>query len=339
MTGEGEWFSSLSGVVAEEAIAVVARDVGAVIEKAAAPAEMAAGQSVEVEVTVGNAGPRTWVAADPESPDFTTLVCEWYYWDGQPCDGSAVRISLPRDVAPGEKIGVKAGLTAPPAAGMYWLVWRVEQPGAQAPAASWREDWLVQPVQVTGGPFQPIDLSPVANIVAVTEKTDVYISGYYAAAAGKRVPFSFPDTRGGVAGAVACQGQSISLGDAPAGAVYLLAASTQGARQVAFTLLSPEGEEEVGSLVVPDWTSFTLLSPEGEEEVGSLVVPDWTSPREGDQVGAYTPYLRGLTRDDVTAQGHLYVLELRPSRLQGVSALRLPKDAAVKVMAVTVERD
>ena len=82
-----------------------------------ASAELGANGSTEVELTLRNVGCATWSAADGDavsyhwlSPSGDTIV-----WDG-------VRTPLP-EVAPGERVSVRARVVAPPTPGAHRLVW------------------------------------------------------------------------------------------------------------------------------------------------------------------------------------------------------------------------
>jgi hypothetical protein len=340
------WFSREGGPVTEEAVEVVDHDWGAVLKATTTPAEMAAGETVEVQVTVANAGSATWPArVEDGSNEYSVLAATWYQWDGKRANLAEKSLLLPKEVRPGEAAVLKAQVTAPSAPGSYHLGWTLVCGVGKPPLspAPWHDDMAVAPVLVKGGSYRPLDLSSFVNVAAITTdsyrtrgdfdgegrsfpaecllpdlsgaRSNVYPSSYYSSSADQPVPFAFPDAGGGVGGALACNDQTIALGGQSAKVVYLLAASTRDERQLEIALIAPGGGEEKCSVAVPLWTK---LSP-------------------AHRLGAYTPYLRGLSGDEATTQGYLYVLEVRPNNPGLVSAIRLPKDPAVKIVAVTAE--
>jgi hypothetical protein len=214
--------------------------------------------------------------------------------------------------------------------------------GYAAAGSGRRADLLVMPVMVQGGEFRAIDLSKLANVIAVTDDAHrargdfdgegrsfpaeclppdqsgaadrLYPSGYYAPASAHSVPFSFPDLASGCGGAVACDGQSLSLGERGVSRIHLLLASAAAQEQVALGLKRDTGEVEQVTLAVPGWR------PTGPEQ----------------EVGAYAPYVRTLTGDDASAPACLYHRTIAPSTGLAVS-LELPRQPSVRIMAITVE--
>jgi hypothetical protein len=340
----GKWASHEGGSVDEEAIEIVARDSGVLFRSAATPAEMDAGATAQVEVAVANAGPRPWLATD------TALIYHWYRWDGAgdgppPQEGAPAQTALPRDLPAGETAVLRPQLTAPALAGMYWLVWDLvrEGEGASQRDEGRRNEFMVSPVLVKGGRFRPLDLSSLANVVAVTTdsyrargdidgrghslpaeclppdlsgaRADLYPSGYYAHQTGQPVPFAFPDAGSGVGRAVACRGQSVPLGGTAAKRAHLLVVNTGETSTPQFGARTPTG--------------VVALSCSGP-------VRNWREKGEaGAPVGAYVPYLRGLSGDEATTGGYLPVIVL--DLPEGATSLALPDDPALKVVAITAE--
>ena len=324
-----------------EAIAVIASDRGVHFDSAAAPSTMQAGEQAKVAVTVGNSGQRPWSSAD------SYLTYRWHRWDGREIVQQGARTPLPYDMASGRKVKLAATVTAPSAEGPYWLAWDLVTNGVSCTAAGGgrRPDLLVSPVMVRGGAFKTLDLTSLANMVAITDDAHrsrgdmdgqgrslpaewlppdqtgaadgIYPTAYYAPLVGTEgVPFLFPDTSTGVAGAVACDGQAIPLGDKGVTRVHLLLANTGEDREIGFGLQLADGALQQVTVSAPAWRS---AAPSGTEDIGLSC-----------------PYLRTMTNDDGTAPGVLYHRVVSSSTGRAVS-LALPKEPSVKILAVTVE--
>jgi hypothetical protein len=194
---------------------------------------------------------------------------------------------------------------------------------------------------VRGGAFRALDLSSLTNVVAVTTDSyrakgdfdgngrslpaeglppdlsgateGLYPSGYCApnSEPDPPVPFSYPDVSSGAGAAVACDGQSIELGPGVK-RVHLVAASTSAAQQV----------------------TVMLKSADGASREAMLQVPSWLERAEGAPVAAGTRYVRTLSGDDAARPAYLYHLTLAA---EGAVTLELPRNPAVKILALTVE--
>ena len=332
--GQGS-FAESGQPLSDEAIQIVPHDLGAVIESVSAPLAMEAGGKVEVAVVVGNAGQRPWKSEE------TTLTCEWYRWDGRALAHITAVARLDADLPPGEKAIVRVAVEAPPVAGPYRAVWRVSD--GKVGESGRRRDLQVTPIMVRGGAYRALDLSRYMNVAAITtdsyrargdmdgrgrslpaevvppdlsgETEGLYPSGYYAPGAGSglSVPFAYPEASTGLAGAVACDGQSIELGALGVKRIHLLAASTSGAQPL----------------------QVTLTSSDGSAQQVSRQVPSWLEKVDGVPVGTCTRYVRALDRDEAGAQSYLHHLTIEPDRRP--VTMELPRNPAVKILAITVE--
>jgi hypothetical protein len=345
--GEDGWFSQEGSTPAEEAIEVVPRDWGVLFDSAGLPSEMEAGSSISVEIGLANAGHRTWQRADSYY-----LTYSWYRWDGRPeqarQDDVPSPTMLPAEVAPGEKIMMAAHLNAPLVAGMYWLSWDMVCEGESfgSTEAGRARGKPVQPVLVQGGNLHPLDLTTLLNVPAITTETyrawgdfdgagrslpaeclppdlsgaqgNLYPSGYYAPTTGAPITFAFPELNSGIAGAVACAGQSVSLVSTYVRRIHLLAASTAGARHIEVTLKHGDGRAQPTTLSVPSWIEREALSPD-------------CAP------GIYSPYVRGAS-GDTAMPAYLYLLTLESDSPDAVE-LELPRAPWVKILAITLETE
>ncbi len=329
---------AFGGDLVSEAIEVIPLDRGVLLASAETPAKLEVGQVAKIAVTVANAGPHVWKAEQ------TRIAYRWRRWDGRALGGETVSIPLTADVLSGEKVKLEAVLLAPEAPGPYWLVWDLIADGQSFASAGGgrRAEVLVQPVIVTGGKLRTLDLSTLTNVIAVADDSHrargdfdgqgrsfpaewfapdqtgaegrIYPGGYYSPSPSWWAPFLFPDASSGVGGAVACDGQSIPLGDPGAKRVHLLLASTVGQEEVALGLKLADGKVETVTMKASPWRSIS----------GQL-----------EEVGAFSPYVRS-PRGDEAAPAYLYYRVIAPSSGSAVS-LELPKQPSVKIVAVTVE--
>ncbi len=334
---EGDrWFSQDGGAAGDEAIEVIATDPGVLFESVRTPAEMTAGESVDVSVTVANAGAHMWKAAE------SAITSQWYAWDGRTSTSSPTVTSLSRDVAPGERAVTTASLAAPTMPGPYWVAWRMATSGGEDLSTGTREDLVVAPVLVRSDSMYMVDLSQFGNLPGIAvdsyrargdfdrrgdslpaewlppdqtgPREPVYPAGYYSPGVQSAgVPFAYPDVSAGVGTVVGCSGQRIGLGDRGAVRIHLLAASTEGDQPAV----------------------FRIVLQSGEVEETTLVVPGWSSQAAGAEVAAYTPYVRTLTTDDATRQAYLYHLSLTPKGR--ATALELPSAPWARIVAITTE--
>jgi hypothetical protein len=326
-------------VVGQEVIRVIAADTGVLLESVESPTLLNAGEQTKVDIVVANAGLRAWAASEAQ------VAYSWYRWDGRPLGGAVNRTPVTVAVAPGERALVTASLQAPQMPGPYRLAWYVVIGGNEGAAfgESQRREAVVSPVFVRSAEVQPVDLSSYTNVPAVATDSyrargdfdgrgrslpaellppdqsgpvePLYPSGYYAPGdENPAIPFSFPNVSSGIGGAVACNGQTVPLGERGAVAVHLLVASTEGERE----------------------TTFGLAQTTGEVEPITVVVPGWEERSERLPVAAYCPYVRTLSNDDPAQPAYLYHLVLKPGK-GAASALQLPKEPWIKVLAVTIE--
>jgi len=332
--------SSLASASAagEEAIQVLARDDGDLIESVVAPTTIAAGETATAILTVGNDGDRVWRS------DETSVVCRWHRWDGRASDAPEKVTHLTTDVLPGERLEVEGSLIAPDAPGPYWLAWGiVDETHTQESIADGFRARAIAPVLVSSPHQRPVDLSAFVNVPALTTEDyrargdfdgrgnslpaewfpadqsspheDLYPAGYYAPQPDDGgVVFAFPDLHSGIGGAIACTGQWIPLGEEGAAAVHLVAAATAGAKNVSFKLETEEGEVTSVLVEVPAWDTW-----DGETSIAF-----------------YSPYVRSLQGDMAGRPAFLYRITVASPSGSAVR-LGLPKDPHIKVLAVTAE--
>ena len=341
VTGGDRFFSRMGAPLSDEPVQVESRDSGVLYRSATPPTAVAPGESFAVPVVVANAGSHTWSAGE------SSLIYRWCQWDGRDTGLGGEAAPLPADVNPGEEITVSAEVTAPEVAGPYRLTWDMVCNGEKysETEAGRRAELLVSPVLVKGARFSPLDLSSLANVAAVTVESrrshgdfdgrgrslpaewlppdasaapeDIYPSGYCAPRTDALpVPFVFGRTDSGVGGAVACNGQSIALGEKGVIRLHLLAASTGGEQQVTLGLGRADGVSDQVTVTVPGWL----------EPAAASAAP----------IGLYCPYIRTATGDDNRAPAYLYHLTIAAPAGEA-TRLELPRAPWIKILAITRE--
>lgn len=340
--GQDRWFSRLGGAPYPESIAVLASDLGASVINADLPDAMEAGKTYPVKVLVRNDGSSAW------DGQRVRISYHWYYWDGGEAawQGSVTPLSSP--LAPRGSAMFTAEVIAPDFAGSYRLAWDLmfDDHYASEMLDAGSRSLLVQPVTVSGGIYQPLDLSGQLNVFASTHdayrgrgafdvaglsfpaefvppdsaagKTEQYPAIYFGGARGwsslARVPLRYPpmDQRGGAA--LACLGQQIALPGEPLRAIYIAASAS-----------------------APVEAEFRVTYADGASQPAVLSVPSWTAPTPEATVALRAPFVRG-TPEDVLKPACIYLLRIGDLSGQQPTALVLPSAPHIKVFAITLER-
>jgi hypothetical protein len=321
--------------VGQQEVQAVPAEPSVRLVRAEVPRAMQAGEQYKANLVLGNVGPGAWGKGQ------VSVSALWHYLDGTEA-GLESAANVMSEATPVGSVGlVQVPLPAPRQGGSYRLAFRIAFTGDKNEPPGTEQYLEPVAVQVTGGPFEPVDLSQFANVVAATtaqrrsggdfdgagrslpaeyvppdaaaEPGGWYPCGYYGSKeAPRNIPFLFPRRKEGRGYAVACNGQAISL---PAGSsrVHLLAAA-------------------VGEDVTAE---FVLVTASGERRAVSVAIADWLQgPRSPQDEGLAVPMVRTATADEPRpAFLHHYVLDAH----QAVT-LELPKDTRARIVALTAER-
>jgi len=291
--------------------------------------------------------------------------CHWYYLDGteRRWDSSTTSV-LAKDVLPAASSDLAATFHTPKQPGRYALVWDARSgdgPWQSALPVSAGDDILQNIITVTGkGSAVPVDLTKAFNTVGIganpaaknggfdghgsvlpaellppdaTAEVEgdpllqgkpgppLYPSGYYTAqigadaASNHALPFLYPSAKPGLPNVVACTGQTLALPNGKYKAVHLLAAAAGPAAATSFT--AQYGGDSAPLLVtIGDWGA----APSGS-------APAFTA--------AYRYTLTGAKAEPATLGD--YALPLDPSKK--LTALTLPNDRSIKIVAITLEKE
>ncbi len=126
-----------------------------------------AGQVVTVTVQVRNEGVRTWT---PEGEFGFALSYHLFQGDGTPVTYDGLRSPLPRPVAPGEEVQVRARIQAPPEAGRYRVEWDMVQE-----AVTWFS-WKGTPPAITWLEVAPAPAPPPVALPPTRPPQDVRLT-------------------------------------------------------------------------------------------------------------------------------------------------------------------
>lgn len=322
------------------------------------PRNVDAGKTATARLALENLSPATLKKSD------IRIGCHWYYLDGteRQWDGGTTAY-LSQDLAPGKADdGITASFQAPSRPGRYALVWDIREGDGpwQSTLPTGGGDTLQEFITVGGkADAVPVDLTKTFNTVGiapdVTAKTGgfdghgdtlptemlppdvtsevegnpllqgkpgppLYPSGYYTAQTGTDVnsnhalPFLYPLPKAGLPNIVACSGQTITL---PSGgkytAVHLLAAASGG---------SP-----VTVNINVQYGSETASLP--------VTVADWSAaPPAPAFTASYRLTSAGAKPGPVTLGDYRLVLD--PTKK--LTAIVLPNDRSLKILAVTLEK-
>lgn len=349
--GQDRWFSRLGAEPYAESVAVLSSDLGGRVVSADLPESLEAGKSYPVKILLRNDGSTTW------DKDRVRVTYHWYFWDGAEASWPGAVTPLLEPVSPGASALLTAQVAAPPCAGSYRLAWDLmadDRYASQILDAASR-DLFVQPVNVTGGAFEPLDLSQLCNVFASTHDgyrnrgafdagglsfpaefvppdsvpvgdrvrlPEFYPAVYYGApgsapagAEAARVPLRYPPMDQRGGLAVACDGQQIALPPGPVQAIYIAASSSE-----------------------PMEAEFRLAYADGASESKVLTIPSWTQPPPKVLAAARAPFVRSAL-DDVQKPASIYLLAIGGfSRQAAPTALVLPSALQVKVFAITLQR-
>jgi hypothetical protein len=134
---------------------------------------------------------------------------------------------------------------------------------------------------------------------------------------GDRMTFMYPSKADRAMNMVACDGQQLSLAGGPRRAVHLLALAT--------------GDQDPAA-------EFRLVYSDRTEERREVTVTRYTeAPRHGEHAAFVLPHRHTGRGDDLATRCYLnhYVIQTNP--LKPLAQLQLPKNRAVKILAITLE--
>lgn len=309
------------------------------------------GKPTKFTIDVTNAGPVAW-------RDDTRLVAQWYSLDGKLLIANGGEGKIRKGVKPGEKITVNVEMVSPPYPGQYVVQWVPEIGGVLVREGldSLRDDSVfTQFVTVKGPALEFLDLSAAFDtdlstaeaspdgasldgagasmashlipplVVPTPVPSPLYSVGLFCAdppggpsyagvASWRWISFAYPAKQDDARNAVSAQGQSLPVSSLNCSRVHVLCAATGGAKEARFGLGYASGGQSV-----------------------TVTVPDLSAPAADSVVAYEMPYsLRNGAPEMGTLRLYDVVLACDPSK--PLTAVRLPSDASIKVLAVTLEK-
>jgi hypothetical protein len=332
-----------------QATAVVNFDFGARFVINGTPASLPAERRLPVRLTLQNDGPQTWVH------DAVRVGYHWYYADGSEFTFDDETTPLKSDVPPGAKTDeILAYVTPPPNNGLYYLVWdlKVGDTWASTTDSTRVGDEIVQPVNIVDGHLSFVDLTTAFNLDGVSDD-DAPADGNFDGegrtfpaallppyAVGNLMPdgawlsgaHNGPDSARKISfrwgpkdlkqkNFVACQGQRIEFGKAAAicRKVHILAAATGKDVTTSLKLVFQEPTEESEDLFA--FSADRWDHPEAHQDQVAFLARHHNTPK-GAEAGAVALY-------------HYTIAINEPGKLK---AIELPKESALKIAAITIEK-
>lgn len=315
-----------------EAVKITSTDYGPKFMTSDTPPEMNAGKRVQVNLSLQNTGVETWTKAD------YAVGYHWYSLDGLEVQWDGAKTPLPADVKPGEQVAVKASVTPPAYDGQYYLVWDLAHGDEWASTTDNTRggDILVAPVKVVKGSLVTVDLTKLfdADVISFdTNRKDgdgitlpaeflpplvsriapggkLWPSGLWSPVndPARRISFLYPPKADGVKNAVTCNGQTINLKSGKYSSVHLLVLATEKTTGE-FGLAGKAAKADFNTWSEPAaQTAFACRhrhSPDGDQPNQPCYLTDCSIPAD--------------PKSDLTS-------------------ITLPKNPALKVLAITLEK-
>lgn len=339
-----QWLSELGVRTLDRTVGIFETDYGARIVDSDLPRQMTAGQTYECKVVVRNNGKLVW------DRKRTSLGYHWYHADGVEMLWEGETTPIPANIQPGWPAVVTAKVAAPEYDGQYVLVWDVKIDDTWLSTAPLVRGGDILPIQVevTEGRLEFVDLASVCDISAASpdtnrgsgdfdgagasfpaefmppdatfgEPTLLYPSGYLLSRAPQpegRVSFRYLPHQPGEHTAVACALQKIDIEDGSYRALHILGASTDGAAT---------GEIGLDYADAPASAAITMS--------------DWTgAPASGEKIALVVRHVHtnGGDQADRACRLYHYTIPLDPAKR--LTAVTLPKNEKMKIVALTLER-
>lgn len=131
-----------------------------------------------------------------------------------------------------------------------------------------------------------------------------------------RACFMYPSKNNGIPNMIACRGQRITFGSFPRTGVHVAGLST---------------EVDVAA-------EFTLHYSDGTTESQKVTFTHWNEPpKHGERIAFSTPHRHTSLGDDPETRCYIAHHVLKTESLKTLSAITLPRQPAIKIMAITLE--
>ena len=303
------------------------------------------GKAAKFAIDVLNKGPQTW------SGD-ARLTADLYSIDGRLLLANAGTGKLRRGIKAGEKLTANVELKAPFYPGQYVVLWTVRAGDTDTslqPLGGSGDAVYMQYLTVTAPGLEVVDLSAALDsdvlaseanpadgqfgdggasfaadllpplVVPSPTPSRLHPVGMFEnqsgdAAAARWISFAWPSRKDGEKNAVAAKGQTIAVTPGSYARAHILAAASGDAEEAEFGLI------------------YGGAGQKAKARVGG-----WPAPGEGDIV-AYRTALRMTPAGPEAKPAFLYDVVIPVDPSQQLSAIRLPENAAIVVLAMTLEK-
>jgi hypothetical protein len=347
-----QWASETGAPTRREVVAALPDDLGPSFVGTGLSTNQPSGNTTVTKVGLRNNGPERWSAITDR------LTYHWYFFDGTEARWAGLETKLPRDVQPGETVVVPdVHIQVPDFTGPMYMTLDLKrgQNYASTGTNSRGGDIYVLPVNLVGGAMLPVNLSPVFDTDGISFDTNpsdgdldgqghtlpaegmppyqwrppagaakidssIYPCGLWTRPVnqGDRVPFWYPDKQDGSKNVLTCTGQRLEFPPGIRAAIHVLGTAT-----------APDAQGDV-TLVYQDGTTSTM----------PLTMSSWTEgPKHGEHVAFTCLHRHSATGDEPGVHCYLYHYKLLAERGKTLVAASLPQNAAMKIIALTLETE
>jgi hypothetical protein len=323
-------------------------DYGAVFIASDVPDAVDAAKTFDVKLVIRNTGPETWTAGA------YSVGYHWYYLDGTEAVWDGQKTPIKIQMRPSDPAGViTAKLTTPSYDGRYILAWDLadKDKWASTSEISRSGDLLTTEVTVQNGKLLLTDLSKLFDAsasspdrnrasgnfdaqgfsfpaesmppdIGIGKPNDIYPCGYECEARGsglessRRISFRYGPKAAGDKNAIICAGQTILVDKDKYSKLHVLAAA-----------IEPEQPADFG------------LGYTDSVETAHVVMTSWQSePLHGEEVALVALHRHEPAGDDRARKCRLFHYTIPVDGTRQLTAIVLPKNDKVRVLAITIER-
>lgn len=339
-----KWLSELGTPQLKQSIAVFENDYGARVVDCGLGAKVDAGKTLDTKVVVRNIGRQMW------DKKRVKLGYHWYHLDGAEMLWDGATTPIPSNVMPGMPLVMTAKVTTPKYDGQYVLVWDMQIDGVWQSTQPLTRGGCTLPVfvEVTGGRLGFADLAALYDTCSSSPDSDpsagdfdgkgsgfpaefmppdasvsdeasrVYPTGYQINRDPQpdgRISFYYPGKAPGAKNAIACDAQKVTVDQGQYRVLHILGASSDG--------------DALGDIT---------LNYSGGDQTAKLQMSDWTAkPKFGEKIGIEAGFRRNKDGvDPIPVRLFDYTIPLDPAKT--LASVTLPKNAKMKVVAVTLEK-
>ncbi len=314
------------------------------------PPTLPAGKRMPVKLSLRNIGRQTWLKSD------VRVGAHWFYLDGTEAIWQDETTPLPQNVAPGETISdFLAWVTPPPYDGEYYLEWDVivGNKWASTIGGSNVGDVSVDLVRVVDGRLRMVNLDKYFTISGISGNYNRLAGDFDPSGASFPAPLMPPYVTGDTAPDTIWQPEAKSGLDSPRHISFLFPPKLAGQKNFVTCngqkiIINPppaKGEKDavvhiLAASIKPDVLGgFTLDFQDGSQQYSSFTFSSWDSPpQHAEDVGLFVPYRMTPSGPDMKDPAYLFDYRIKLGDSKPLVAIELPKQPAIRIAAITIEK-